>query len=121
MPVTVTVWNTHDNTFKLLIKEGDVPVDLDATAVSRMVIITGPPSNQVLDSDDLGLGAAGQPIDWTSDGANGVVELDFGDQGLEVGVHYCTLVIYDPAHTNGQVWGTGDDFILIVKPSQVSS
>ena len=105
MPATkVNVFNGHDNTFTVTLQSGGSAVDLDATGVTRMVLRYGTGASECLDSDVVGAGA-GQVFDWVTDGANGNVEFDLGNQSITAGTYGTTsLIVYDPTHPEGQVW-----------------
>ena len=98
--ITETVYLGHDNTVDLLLKEDGAAQDL--SSVTRMTLAVG---TVTVDSDD-----DADAFDWDT-GTTGKVVLDIGDQELVRGKHRAELVVYDPTHTNGVVWG---EFYLIV-------
>jgi len=96
----VDAYLNHDNIFTLIVKAGDVAVDLISTGVTRMVLTTET-GYQVDSAVETGT------FDWTTDGASGKVHCAFGFiEDLLAGRYLCRLTIFDPAHTNGQVWDT---------------
>ena len=110
--IEVDIYLTHNNTFSIVVKEGYTPVKLISTGVTRIVAAY---SGIEIDSDEPGQGQG--CFDWTTNGEDGVIEFDFSDLAvLESGDHYCTLVVYDPAHPDGQVW---DDLFKMTVRGQV--
>ena len=103
------VYNVHNNLISLIVKEDDAVVDLLSPAVTRMVIrlfsvrSRSNSGGTTLDSDVIGEGL-GNPFDWATNGAAGIVDLMLGDEGVAAGDYRAFLVIYDANHTDGQVW-----------------
>ena len=88
------VYKNRDNPNTVTFKEGGVVIDF--SAATRMVL-------SFYGSDvvaDTAVDAA--LIDWTAGG--GVVEFNINDLGVVAGRRLpATLIVYDPAHTDGQV------------------
>lgn len=111
--IRVSVYLEQSNPFSLIVTRGGVGVNLINTGVTRVVVV----------HKDGQIDSAVDPtaFDWTTEGEDGVIEFDFGSltTPLEASkVYMCTPVLYDPNHSNGQVWH--EPFQMIVRPKQVA-
>jgi hypothetical protein len=92
--VIETVYKNRDNPNTVTFKEDGAAIDF--SAATRMVL-SFKGSAVVADTS-----VDGSLIDWSQ--GNGVVEFNINDIGITGGCSYsATLVVYDPAHTDGQV------------------
>lgn len=100
--VQETVYIGRDNLFSLEVLEDNVAVDLVAGGVTRVDLdIEG---KITIDSDTYP-----SAFDYATDGASGIIHFDFGGLTLPLGKDFnTTLIIYDSAHTDGQIWDTFD-------------
>jgi hypothetical protein len=106
--ISVKVFLTHDNVFKLEVSKGGTAVDLTAAGVTR-VVVTSPSAE--IDSD-----VNASAFDFATEGDEGIIEFDFADLALGIGKQLCDLTIYDAAHAAGQVWE--DAFEMTVKAAR---
>lgn len=87
------VYLDRDNTIDLVLMADGVAADL--AAVTRVTLSFG-------DTDVDSATAAGV-FDWS--GGSGLLTLQLGGQEIAVGRYDARLVVYDPTHANGIVWG----------------
>lgn len=107
----VTQFKTHDNAFSLKILRGNSPVDLIDTGVSRVVVNT---ETEQIDSD-----VDSAAIDYTTQGASGIIIFDFADlAAIVAGDYICSITIFDTLHTAGQVFNMA--FKVIMREKKVT-
>ena len=94
------IYNGNDNAIDLQLLEDTVAVDL--SSVTRMTIAF---DTKVVDSD-----TSPDVFDWSA--GDGKLTLILGAESISEDLYYAELVVYDPANTNGIVWGS---FKVVVK------
>ena len=107
--ITETVYIGRDNEISLYLKAREASsadaTEQDISASTRMTLKVG---DLTIDSS-----AYSSAFDWTTDGADGILNLDIGTiSGLKKGLFRARLTVYDLTYPNGWVW---DEFMLNVK------
>lgn len=92
------IYLDRDNSIDVILMADGVAADL--ASVTRMTLAFG---TTVIDSDDAESSAV---FDWLEGGGKVVISL--GDQEIAAGEYAARLVVYDPSHTSGLVWGDID-------------
>lgn len=104
MPVDiiVEVINGRDNKFGIKFSDDNGAIDLVAAGVSRVIVDY---DGTDLDTDDAGV-VAGDNIDWTTQGASGIIIFKLGTLAAPMtpGNYICSVIIFDATNTNGQEW-----------------
>ncbi len=96
------VYDNFDNAVLLLFKLDGDPIDF--SAATRFVLMVG---TVTVDTDI-------SPGSITTTATTGELEFLLGDQDLPIGRTDVTLVVYDPAHTNGQILTCSEEQALTV-------
>ncbi|MCK4705142.1 MAG: hypothetical protein KAT90_06660 [Gammaproteobacteria bacterium] len=91
--VTEIVYQGRGNVNLVLFKEGVNNTPVDFTASTRFVLTLG---SDVVDTD-IASGSI------TTTAVAGELKFDLGLLGLTIGMKYASLVVFDPAHPEGQV------------------
>jgi hypothetical protein len=106
--ITETIYLDRQNIIELLFKSRRPskmdPTAEDISATTRMILYV---DGQTVDSV-----TSPEAFDWTSDGADGKLYLDLGDESLREGTFKARLVLYNATYTKGKTWGY---FLLNVK------
>jgi hypothetical protein len=98
------VYNGHDGTIDLILKEDGVAVSL--ASVTKITLSVG--ATLVSSTNQ-----ASDPIRWNQGGYDtGEIRMTLGDQGLSQGDAIGWLTVYTAGWTDGIVWGTVDLRIL---------
>jgi len=107
-----TVYVGYDNLIDLLLKSDGVAQDI-RTTTKAAIVFNGYEYNSTNFAD---------AFDWTTNGANGIIQLDLGSiSGIETGRDKETeLIIYDPNYTDGLVWGTFDLEIIEIEATEAT-
>jgi len=102
--ITEVFYIGHDNTIDLLLKADGEAQDL--SEVTRMKLIIG--------STEIDSASESNVFLWTGTGTTGKVIIDLKQYSgtLTAGAYMARLVVYDPGHPSGIVWG---EFYLYVK------
>lgn len=90
------IYLDRDNSIDVILMADGVVADL--ASVTRMTLTFGA---TVIDS-----ATAAAAFDWSEGGGKVVISL--GDQEIAAGEYAARLVVYDPSHTHGLVWGDID-------------
>jgi len=102
--ITEIFYIGHDNTIDLLLKADGTAQDL--SSVTKMVLEIG---DTTIDSSvETGV------FTWTGTGTTGKVIIDLNEYSgsIDADTYNARLIVYDPTHTDGIVWG---EFVLVVK------
>ena len=95
--VTEIVYLGHDNSIDLLLK-----ADGSAVTLSDVTKITATFGDMTIESTDKASG----PITWDQDGYDtGEIRFFLGGHDIEPGIYGVPVVIYNPTHDTGLVWG----------------
>ena len=89
-----TIYLSHDNTIELLLKSNGTPQDL--SSVNRVQLEF---PSVTLDSN-----THPEYFNWNT-GTTGKLVISAGSASLSSGAYEAKLIVYDPSHTNGVVWG----------------
>ena len=87
------VYLDRDNSIDVILMADGSAADL--SSVTRMTLSFG--------DTDVDSAAAAGVFDWSVGG--GLLTLQLGGQEIAVGRYDARLVVYDPGHSNGLVWG----------------
>ena len=107
--ITETVYINKGNVISLILKSRE-PDSADNTvqdisSLTKVQLLVG---SFLIDS-----AVYATAFDWTTNGANGQLDIDIGSiNGLKPGVFKTRLTIFDVSYPTGRVW---DHFILNVK------
>lgn len=108
--MTEYVYLGHDNTIDLILK-----ADGEAQDLSSVTKITATFDDLLIESSDSENG----PITWAVAGyATGEIRLDLGAESIPAGRYSVVIVVYDPSHSEGIVWGR---VIIVVYPEVEAS
>lgn len=97
-----TVYQGRDNVNLVLFTEGDDSTPVDFTAATRFLLNLG---SAVVDTD-----ITATSIETTL--VAGELKFDLGNLSLPVGFQYADLIVFDPAHPNGQSLSCPSDKVL---------
>ena len=104
--ITEKIYKGRDNIMSLQLRADGAAVNISGTTRATVKI-----GDVVIDSQ-----LYSSSFDWSTNGTNGQLDLDFGTldliKGLPDGRYTATLTIYDLTYVNGLVWG---DFIIDVE------
>jgi hypothetical protein len=89
------VYLGRDNTVDLQLLANDVPIDLDAVTKYELRDCL---CNWTIDSTV-------SPTAFDASNGNGELNLNLGDEEIPAGDQSAWLILYDPAHADGIVWG----------------
>lgn len=100
--ITEIVYRNRDNVNSLELRANGQAQDI--TGTTRATLQVG---DNLIDS-----ALVANVFDWSTNGANGQLDLTLGHQKLEVGTYTATLTIFDLTYPNGLCWG---DFVIKVR------
>jgi len=96
------IYLIHNNKIRQILTEDDVALtSAQMAAINKMTLKFG---TLIIDSDDIGEGV-GQPFDWTTDAASGIVTFDLAEQSIPKGKYRAELIVHSVDNPLGVVWG----------------